>query len=125
MNNKKSSSTNDETNFYWFWKNNIDPFSKEIPRWAPYDISVNNIIETAFRKNESVKIKFGDDDYKIDIVNMLQIKCNDPNRQRPIKRSKYDEYINICRENRFTTFIQPSKMNNFITEHKEEKNLQK
>lgn len=74
----------------WFWQSDPSPRdTKTVKEWKRYSDFENEHIEEAFqRKEEMVSLN----DYCIDFRQQLQIKDDDPQIQRVVKR----EIINVC-----------------------------
>jgi hypothetical protein len=69
----------------WMWKSNNAPFdSKQSVEWTAYPPAVSASIERAYRRHES-QICINEN-YMIDLNNMLQVCTDDFHRQRPVKR---------------------------------------
>ena len=78
----------------WQWKSNPDPWSKtEPPKWEPYSLGHNYLIEKAYYDQQK-EVDLGDDIvYPLDL---LQRKKENPQAQRPIRRVNWieDEEMN-------------------------------
>jgi hypothetical protein len=68
----------------WFWKSDLRKNDKDGEEWEPYGADDTAKLEKAFKKGQkTMKLN---DKYKIDFKQMLQVRHDDPDRQRPIKR---------------------------------------
>ncbi|CAF1569141.1 unnamed protein product [Rotaria magnacalcarata] len=84
----------------WKWKSNTQPWSNVEPdTWEQYSDIENYMIENAYKKNES-QVQL--DHFWIDFNNQIQIKIDNPNKKRPIKREIMHRSNNDIREQRFT-----------------------
>jgi len=98
-----SLSSNKNQRILWFFQSNPNDNEKE--EWKRYSDFENEFIEEAYqRKDEEVQLN----DYVINFKYNLQIKKDDQNKQRPVKRELID-VRNYVREERFRYTERPVK----------------
>jgi hypothetical protein len=95
--------TKDEIVF-WYYKSNVRPWSETASNdlieaeWTKYrDIEID-IIEEAYQQGKPDAIL---DRYSIDLINFIQVRLDDNQKQRPIKREIGQNRKECLRENRF------------------------
>jgi hypothetical protein len=114
--------TKDETVF-WYYKSNVRPWSKTASNelisaeWTKYrDIEID-IIEEAYQQGKADAIL---DRYRIDLINFIQVRLDNNQKQRPIKREIGENRKECLRENRFyckpvTISTIPTSSSSYVT----------
>lgn len=98
---------------FWYYQSNSRPSSKmlagdvTIKEWTKYrDIEID-IIEEAYQEGRPYALL---DRYRIDLINWIQIRLDNNEKQRPIKRETGQNRRKSLRENRF--YCKPSMITN-------------
>eukprot|EP01122_Echinamoeba_exundans_P002145 TRINITY_DN12101_c0_g1_i1.p1 TRINITY_DN12101_c0_g1~~TRINITY_DN12101_c0_g1_i1.p1 ORF type:complete len:185 (+),score=21.34 TRINITY_DN12101_c0_g1_i1:16-570(+) len=70
----------------WSWKSNLRLGDSDESAWTPYAVADMTTLETAWTTGSKEKPITLNGFYSVDLQRMLQIRKDDPSRQRPIRR---------------------------------------